>query len=84
MLSLLCGPGMSESGGDLPAEAAAEGEPGGGDPAGGRDGGPQGSAERGQRSAERPGGGHAGPQGLLHQQEPGAGALPGRAEKDAD
>ena len=54
-------PGLPEGRGNLPSEAAAAGEPSGGDPAGWRDGGPSGPAKGAQRPAEGKGGRHAGP-----------------------
>ncbi len=75
--------GVSEGGRDLSAEAAAAGQSGRGDAAGRRDGGPQGSTEGAQRSAERARGGRDQPQRVLLHQNPGAGALRGRAADHA-
>lgn len=75
--------GVPESRRDLLAEAAAEGKSGWSDPASWRDGGPERPAKGAQCPAEGTGGGHAGPEGLLQQQECGAGEVWGRAEEDS-
>lgn len=78
MIRSACSPGVSEGRWDLLAETAAEGEPGRGDPACRRDGGPEESAEGAERPAEGARAGRDQPEGVLLHQDAGAGALRGR------